>query len=59
MRVISKKPLSEFWQRHSEARPMLNEWFQKASHVTLISFPALRETFGSVDTNEKHLSSTI
>ena len=49
MRVISKRPLREFWQRHPEARPMLNEWFRKASQVTAISFPALRETFGSAD----------
>jgi mRNA interferase HigB len=49
MRVISKRPLSEFWQHHPEARPMLNEWFRKASQATAISFPALHETFGSAD----------
>ena len=49
MRLISKKPLREFWQHHPESSPMLNEWFRKASQVTAISFPALRETFGSAD----------
>lgn len=49
MRIISKKPLREFWQRHPESRPMRNEWFSKANQATAISFPALRETFGSAD----------
>ncbi|MCR4305167.1 MAG: type II toxin-antitoxin system HigB family toxin [Gallionella sp.] len=41
--------LREFWLRHPESRPMLNEWFRKASQVTAVSFPALRESFGSAD----------
>ena len=28
---------------------MLEEWFKKASHAVAISFPALRQTFGSAD----------
>ncbi|MBK5967474.1 mRNA interferase HigB [Thiorhodovibrio litoralis] len=49
MRVISKKPLRDFWQRHPEARPALEDWFRKASAVQAHSFAQLRETFGSAD----------
>jgi mRNA interferase HigB len=49
MRVISKRPLREFWQHHPESRPMLEEWFRKMSALTAHSFPALRQTFGSAD----------
>lgn len=49
MRVISKKPLRDFWQRHPEAQPALEEWFRKAMRVEAASVPALRDTFGSAD----------
>lgn len=49
MRVISKRPIREFWQLHPEAKPILEEWFRKASELAASSFPALRETFGSAD----------
>ena len=49
MRIISKKPLREFWQRHPESRPILHEWFRKASKFTASSFPELRQTFSSAD----------
>lgn len=49
MRIISKKPLREFWQRHPESKPMLEEWFHKAGDVKAGSFSLLRQTFGSAD----------
>jgi mRNA interferase HigB len=49
MRVISKKPLRDFWERHPEATPILEEWFRKASFCQATSFPALRRTFNSAD----------
>jgi mRNA interferase HigB len=49
VRIISKRPLREFWQRHPESQTVINEWFRKASQTTAISFPSLRETFGSAD----------
>jgi mRNA interferase HigB len=49
MRVISKKPLREFWERHPESRPLLKEWFRKAHQVTAASFAEIRQTFGSAD----------
>jgi len=49
MRVISKKPLREFWELHPESRPMLEDWLRKASQTEASSFPALRQTFGTAD----------
>lgn len=49
MRVIAKKPLREFWERHPESKTMLEEWFRKASQTEASSFPVLRQTFGSAD----------
>jgi len=49
MRVISKKPLRDFWQRHPESKGLLEEWFKKASQCTANSFPQLRQAFRSAD----------
>ena len=49
MRVISKKPLRDFWTGHPESRSMLEDGFKKASKVQATSFHELRRTFGSAD----------
>jgi mRNA interferase HigB len=49
MRVISKRPIREFWERHPESKPALEEWFCKVSQLVAASFPDLRRTFGSAD----------
>jgi mRNA interferase HigB len=49
MRVISKQPIREFWQRHPESKSAMEEWFRNASRLTAESFPELRRTFGSAD----------
>lgn len=49
MRVISKRPIREFWDRHPESRPALQEWFCKVEHVTAASFSELRRSFNSAD----------
>jgi mRNA interferase HigB len=49
MRIISKKPVRDFWEKHPEARLALEEWFKKANHCQAASFPMLLNTFGSAD----------
>ncbi len=49
MRVISKRPIREFWERHSESKPALEEWFRKVGQIQVTSFPELRRAFNSVD----------
>ncbi|WP_058554669.1 type II toxin-antitoxin system HigB family toxin [Thiohalocapsa sp. ML1] len=49
MRVISKRPIREFWTRHPEAQPALQDWYRRLSQCAATSFPELRQTFGSAD----------
>jgi mRNA interferase HigB len=49
MRVISKKPIREFWQCHPESKSALEEWFHKVSQLSAKSFVELRNTFNSAD----------
>ena len=49
MGVISKRPIREFWERHPESKPALEEWFRKVSQLAAASFTELRRTFGLVD----------
>ncbi|KAB2929531.1 MAG: type II toxin-antitoxin system HigB family toxin [Candidatus Contendobacter sp.] len=49
MRVISKRPIREFWERRPESKPALEEWFRKVSQLAAASFPELRRTFCSAD----------
>jgi mRNA interferase HigB len=34
MRIISRKTLKEFWERHPEARPMLQAWYADVKQAT-------------------------
>jgi mRNA interferase HigB len=49
MRIISKKPLRDFWQCHPEAKVMLEDWFGRASNCNADSFMQLKRTFASAD----------
>ena len=49
MRVISKKPLRDFCERHPQSKTMMDDWFKKASQCQAYSFPALRQTFNTAD----------
>ena len=49
MRVISKKPLRDFWEKHPESRHVLEEWFRRVSQCQAGTFPALVQTFNAAD----------
>jgi mRNA interferase HigB len=49
MRVISKRPLREFWSHHPESRAMLEDWYHKARQVSAASFTELKQPFASAD----------
>lgn len=49
MRIISQKPIRDFWAIHAEAKPMIEEWFRKASQMEASSFHARRQTFPAAD----------
>ena len=49
MRLISKKPLREFWECHPESKPVLEDWYRKAREMEAASFSQLRQQFGAAD----------
>jgi len=49
MRVISKRPLREFWDIHPEAKQPILDWYRKAENASPDSFPELRKVFSSAD----------
>jgi len=49
VRVISKKPLRDFWEHHPESKAILEEWFRKASRCQASSFSAIGQTFNTAD----------
>jgi len=48
MRVISKRRLREFWERHPEARRPLETWFKIAEKADWSGFRNVRDSFASV-----------
>ncbi|SAL09525.1 mRNA interferase HigB [Caballeronia cordobensis] len=49
MRVISKKVLEEFVDKHSAARSSLFAWYRLASKCQADDLSGLRKTFSSID----------
>jgi mRNA interferase HigB len=49
MRIISKKKLREFWERHPQARSPLEEWYQVTKAMTWSKFADVRKTFKKAD----------
>jgi mRNA interferase HigB len=49
MRIISKRPLREFWQNHPDAEEPLLAWYQHVSRADWGSFARLRESYPSAD----------
>ncbi len=49
VRVISKKPLREFANKHADAKPPLGAWLKLAEHGTFRNLTELKQTFSGVD----------
>ncbi len=49
MRVISKRALREFWEKHSNAKSGLLLWYQRISKVDVNHFSELRKIFSSAE----------
>jgi mRNA interferase HigB len=49
MRVISRRALRDFWERHPPAAEPLAAWFRLLEHSTFADFSALKRTFGAAD----------
>jgi mRNA interferase HigB len=49
MRIISRKTLRRFWERHPNAESALRNWYKTTRQAAWSNFAELRQTFGSAD----------
>ena len=49
MHVISRKALSNFWNKHTDSQSSLSRWFKIVQRTDFKSFADLRSTFPSAD----------
>ncbi|ACK69355.1 conserved hypothetical protein [Gloeothece citriformis PCC 7424] len=49
MRVISRRTLREFWEKHSTAMPGLLLWYERITKNEINNFDELRQIFPSAD----------
>jgi mRNA interferase HigB len=49
MRIISRRTLREFWEKHSTAQTGLLLWYQRVSGSEFQNFNDLRQVFPSAD----------
>ncbi|NEP77548.1 MAG: type II toxin-antitoxin system HigB family toxin [Okeania sp. SIO3B3] len=49
MRIISRRTLREYWEKHSNAKPGLLLWYNRVSSAEFQNFNDLRQTFPSAD----------
>jgi mRNA interferase HigB len=49
MRIISRRSLRDFWERHPQAEAPLIAWFRTVERSTYSDFNELRRTFPSAD----------
>ena len=47
MRIIAKKTLREFWQRHSDAEEPLLAWYREVKQADWNTPASLKEMYGS------------
>ena len=47
MRIIARKTLKDFWERHSDAEQPLKTWFQEIENADWQSFNELKRQFKS------------
>lgn len=49
MRVISKRRLREFWEKHSDSQGPLEEWYKLTRKASWRNFAEVRATFRHAD----------
>ena len=49
MRVISRKTLKDFWEKHADAEQPLKAWFHEAKAAHWKSFTDIKARYGSAD----------
>lgn len=59
MRVISLRPLRDFWERHADAEAPLRHWYKLAVHAEWSSLQDARKDFPHADGVENNLGETL
>lgn len=49
MRIIAKRSLVEFYQKHTDAKTALEEWHKKTKNAKWTCFAEVKKTFRSAD----------
>jgi len=49
MRLISRRPLKQFWQRYPDAETGLRHWIKAVESASWKNFADIRQVFGSAD----------
>ncbi|MFA6959676.1 MAG: type II toxin-antitoxin system HigB family toxin [Opitutaceae bacterium] len=49
MRIISRKTLKDFWEKHANAEPALKAWFHETKHADWKSFADIKARHRSAD----------
>jgi mRNA interferase HigB len=49
MRVISRKALRDFWEKHPESEEVLDDWFRKMKRIDPANLAELKLIFPSAD----------
>ena len=49
MRIISRKALMEFWERHPDARVPLESWYRTVKHASWRNIAEVRKVFPNAD----------
>ncbi len=49
MRIITKRTLREFWQKHSNAKIGIMLWYDKISKIKVKNLAELRQIFPTAD----------
>jgi mRNA interferase HigB len=47
MRIIARKALRDFWERHRDAEEALKAWYQDAQHATWKTPTDIRQTYAT------------
>jgi mRNA interferase HigB len=49
MRLISRRPLKRFWEKHPDAEASLRHWIKAVESASWKNFAELKKLFGSAD----------
>jgi mRNA interferase HigB len=49
MRIISRKALRTYWERHPVAEEVFDDWYRKIKRIDSMNLAELRHTFPSAD----------